>query len=96
MLAPGSESVIRQNLQLMLEQAQLALLMRDNEVYQRSLGKCLEWIRLHVATDTPAAQLVVDGLLELRAMDIDPLLPSLGQSLDSIRQVIASGRPAGL
>ena len=96
MLAPGSESVIRQNLQLMLEQAQLGLLMRDNEVYQRSLGKCLEWIRLHVATDAPAAQLVVDGLLELRAMDIDPPLPSLGQSLDSIRQVIASGRPAGL
>ena len=96
MLAPGSENIIRQNLQLMLEQAQLALLMRDNEVYRRSLGKSLEWIRLYVVTDTPAAQLVIDGLLELGAMDIDPVLPSLGQSLDSIRQVIASGRPAGL
>jgi len=96
MLAPGSENIIRQNLQLMVEQAQLALLMRDNEVYRRSLGKSLEWIRLYVVTDTPAAQLVIDGLLELGAMDIDPLLPSLGQSLDSIRQVIASGRPAGL
>lgn len=96
MLAPGSESVIRQNLQLMLEQAQLALLMRDNELYQRSLDKSMEWIRLYVSTDTPPGQLVVDGLLELGVIDIDPTLPSLGQSLDSIRQVTASGRTAGL
>ena len=96
MLAPGSESVIRQNLQLMLEQTQLALLMRDNALYQRSLGKSMEWIRLYVSTDTPSGQLVVDGLLELGAIDIDPTLPSLGESLDSIRRVIASGRPATL
>jgi uroporphyrin-3 C-methyltransferase len=96
MLAPGSESVIRQNLQLMLEQTQLALLMRDNALYQRSLGKSMEWIRLYVSTDTSSGQLVVDGLLELGAIDIDPTLPSLGESLDSIRRVIASGRPATL
>ena len=95
MSAPGSENIIRQNLRLMLEQAQLALLMRDRELYRRSLEKSTEWTRRYVSTDTLAGQLVLDDLLELGAIDIDPPLPLLGQSLDLIRQINASERPEG-
>lgn len=96
MLAAGTENTIKQNLLLMFEQAQLALLMRDSELYRQSLGKSREWIRSYVATDTVAGQAVLDDLLELEAIDIDPLLPPLSQSLELIRQVNASQQSTSL
>ncbi len=96
MLAPGSENTIRQNLRLMLEQAQLALLLRDGELYRQSLGKSRQWIQSYVATDTAAGQAVLNDLLELEAIDIEPALPVLSQSLELISQVNAGQRSTSL
>lgn len=92
MLAPGQDDLIKQNLRLMLEQAQLALLMRDNSLYQQALAKSIDWFRRYAVTDSAQGQALTADLNQLRAIDIDPLLPPLSQSLSLINQLVASER----
>lgn len=87
MLAPGQESYIKQSLRLMLEQARLALLDRDNTLYQRSLGEGRDWLRRYALTDSAIGQSMLAELEQLIALDIDPDLPTLNQSLNLISQV---------
>ncbi len=92
MLAPGQDALIKQNLQLMLGQAQLALLMRDNSLYQQSLTKSKDWIQRYAVIDSTAGQTLARELDQLMAIDIDPSMPSISQSLSLISQLVASER----
>ena len=92
MLAPGQDDLIKQNLRLMLEQAQLALLMRDNSLYQQALAKSQDWFQRYAITDSIQGQALTSELSQLRSIDIDPLLPALSQSLSLINQLAASER----
>ena len=92
MLAPGQSDLIKQNLRLMLEQAQLALLMRENGLYQQAVAKSQDWFQRHIVTDSLLGQTLKSELNQLRAIDINPLLPTLSQSLALINQLAASER----
>lgn len=92
MLAPGQDDLIKQNLRLMLEQAQLALLMRDNSLYQQAMAKSQDWFQRYAVTDSAQGQALTAELNQLRAIDIDPLLPALSESLSLINQLAASER----
>lgn len=92
MLAPGQDELLRQNLRLMLEQAQLALLMRDSGLYQQAMAKSRDWFRRYAVTETERGQSLIAELDRLASMDIDPLLPALSQSLSAINQLVASER----
>ena len=92
MLALGQDDLIKQNLRLMLEQAQLALLMRDNSLYQQAMAKSQDWFQRFAVTDSLQGQILTDEINQLRAIDINPLLPALSQSLALINQLAASQR----
>ena len=92
MLEPGQDALIKQNLQLMLGQAQLALLMGDKKIYQQSLAKSTAWLRRYAVTDSAAGQMMALELDQLIAIDIDPPMPSISQSLSLISQLAASER----
>jgi len=92
MLAPGQDDLIKQNLRLMLEQAQLALLMRDNSLFQQAMAKSQDWFQRYAVTESIQGQALAIELNQLRAIDIDPLLPALSQSLSLINQLAASER----
>lgn len=92
MLAPGQDDLIKQNLRLMLEQAQLALLMRDNSLFQQAMAKSQDWFQRYAVTESIQGQALAIELNQLRAIDIDPLLPALNQSLSLINQLAASER----
>ncbi|NQV68526.1 MAG: uroporphyrinogen-III C-methyltransferase [Pseudohongiella sp.] len=92
MLAPGQDALIKQSLQLMLGQAQLALLMADNSLYQQSLSKSKDWIQRYAVIDSTAGQALARELDQLMAIDIDPSMPSINQSLSLISQLVASER----
>ena len=87
MLAPGQDSLIKQNLRLFLDQSQLALLMRDTELYQRSLRESLAWLQRYAMIDSESGQNIVSGISELSVININPDLPDLGQSLDLANQI---------
>lgn len=92
MLAPGQDDLIKQNLRLMLEQAQLALLMRDNSLFQQAMAKSRDWFQRYAVTESIQGQAMEAELEQLASLDIDPLLPALSQSLTLINQLVASER----
>lgn len=92
MLAPGQDIHLKQNLLLMFEQTQLALLLRDGDLYRRSITNGSDWIHKYVVVDSAVAESILAELNSLRAIDIDPALPSIDQSLTLISQLTASER----
>ncbi len=92
MLGPGQDELIKQNLRLLVEQAQLALLMRDASLYQQAMAKSQNWFQRYAVTDSTQGQALNAELLQLRAIDIDPRLPALGQTLSLLNQLAASER----
>ncbi len=92
MLAPGQESLIKLNLRLLLEQAQLALLQRDEQQFASALNQTADWLRRYAVLDSANGRGIEAELNALLALDIDPPLPPLDASLNSIRTLAASER----
>ncbi len=92
MLASGQEAVIKQNLSLHFKQAQLALLDRNTMLYQRSLQDARQLLERYAVTNSTTGQSVLAEINALAALDIDPALPTLEQSLAAVRQLADSER----
>lgn len=92
MIAPGQDLLIKQNLQLVLEQGQLALLQRDGVLFRRSIENGLDWLTRYAAPDSATASNLRSNLTELLALDIDPPLPGLERTMSAIAQLSASER----
>ena len=92
MLIPGQEAVIRQNFRLMLEQAKFAVLNRSDLLYQHHLKNALDWLQTYMVTETGSGAAAYLELVELTAVEVDPELPSLSESLRTLEQLAASVR----
>lgn len=90
MLAPGQETMILQRMQLLVEQAKLALLNRDALLYQRSLEDVASLVRQYAMADSESGQAVSDELSALLAVDVAPVLPALNQSVSALQQIAAT------
>ena len=91
LLAPEEAVYLELNLRLMLEQAQLAALKRDQVVFDTSLGSALEWVRNYLALDDPDVQDTLEALADLRQVQLDVPLPDLSASLNALVQVRRGG-----
>ncbi|WP_051235189.1 uroporphyrinogen-III C-methyltransferase [Marinimicrobium agarilyticum] len=78
---PREQYLLRQQLQLMLEQAQAALLREQSQLYQNSLNRAADWIEAHFALN-PQTETVMARLRELAEIDIAPELPDLDDALN--------------
>lgn len=87
LLAPPQEAVLKQNLRLMLEQAQLALLMEEPEVYQDSLQKGADWIGHYFAINAGAGRTLQQELKNLSSATIFANRPDISRSLELLRQI---------
>lgn len=92
MLAPGQETLIKLNLRLSLKQAQLALLARDQQQFQQTLAETRAVMQRYAVTDSAAGQTLAGELDRLAALDINPPLPTLNESLNRVRQLADSER----
>ncbi|MGI9288186.1 MAG: uroporphyrinogen-III C-methyltransferase [Pseudomonadales bacterium] len=86
MLPPQQELYLRQNLRLMLEQAQLALLARKPATYQQSLDKAQQWIARYFIGEDAATQAALQTLADARTIDIDPPLPDISGSYHALKE----------
>ena len=91
-LAAEQGEFIKQNLKLMLEQSQLALLMKEQNVYVEILTKSSDWLGRYAVMDSSASRLIVDELQLLSNTDINPVLPEISESLMLIRQLTSAER----
>jgi uroporphyrin-3 C-methyltransferase len=85
LLAPDQRYFLRQNLQLTLEAARIALLRRDRQTYRQTLSSAQQWITQYFDTNAPATSGALQELTHLQATDIAPQLPDISASLTALR-----------
>lgn len=72
-LPPAEQKYLQQNLRLMLEQAQVALLRNEAGIYQESLVKAQNWINQYYTLNEKASAV----LQELKALETEVIAPEL-------------------
>jgi uroporphyrin-3 C-methyltransferase len=97
LLAPEQGYFLRQNLQLKLETARLALLKGDGALYETALAETGAWLTEYFDTDAAPVRAVLDTLEGLRGVKVDRELPDISDALRRLREVRTSiaGSDAG-
>ncbi len=85
LMSPEQTFFLQQNLHLMLEQAQMALLQRKQQAYDASLEKAHNWIATHFDAKDANTQALLRGLEELQGINIAPELPDISGSLTTLK-----------
>lgn len=85
LLAPSQVFFLRENLKLRLIDARLALLQRDGRAFREDLRQARELLERYFDTREKAVSNAVAMLKGLSAANLSLELPSLGETLDSIR-----------
>jgi uroporphyrin-3 C-methyltransferase len=89
LLSPEQGHYLRQNLQLLLEQAQLALLRQQQVIYETSLNRSIELIGRYFDAANSATQALSQALEQLNRLQVAPQMPSINGSLDKLQQHMA-------
>ncbi|WP_207061589.1 uroporphyrinogen-III C-methyltransferase [Motiliproteus sp. SC1-56] len=89
LLSPEQNYFLQQNLHLMLEQAQLALLQGKQGPYDASLDKAKEWIRTYFESEDATTQALLKGLKEMEGLQVAPPLPDISGSLKSLKTYLS-------
>jgi len=86
-LPPEDQMYLKQNLRLMLEQAQTGLLREEQHVYQASLDKAQNWIRDYYPLNEQA-EIVLNDLEQLKKNIVQQALPDFSGSASLIKDYI--------
>ncbi|MBL4828166.1 MAG: uroporphyrinogen-III C-methyltransferase [Spongiibacteraceae bacterium] len=89
LLAPEYEAAVRQNVKLMFEQAQLALLSGKQSLYEKSLYKAKEWLHRFYTLDEDATAKVIVLVEKLEQEKIAVTVPDISKSLRELKNYIA-------
>ncbi len=89
LLPPEQHYYVQQNLRLMLEQAQLALLQRKSALYQQSLKKAEQWITDYFQLNNSTTAML-EGIAELKSVEIAPELPDISGSLTLLKAYLTN------
>lgn len=87
LLQPAEETLVRQNLRLMLEQSQTALLREQQAVYSASLNKAREWLAVYFQ-HSAEGRIVEEQLADLAATKIVQQLPPINGSLEALENYL--------
>lgn len=90
LLAPEQTHYLRQNLRLMIEQAEAALLARNQAIYSRSLEKATTWIKSYFVEESPQTTALLDSIEKLQALNVNPELPDISGSLRQLKGLMQS------
>jgi uroporphyrin-3 C-methyltransferase len=89
LLSPEQGHYLRQNLQLLLEQAQLALLRQQQSIYETSLTRSIELLTRFFDTENSATAALNSALEQLKTLQVAPQMPSISSSLEALQQHMA-------
>lgn len=85
LLSPDQSAYARLNLQLMLEEAEMAVLRGHQELYNRALTKAGNAISDWYDSTNPQVAALTQTLGELQDRNIDPRLPDISRSLELLK-----------
>ena len=89
LMDPQWEALVRQNLRMLLEQAQVALLTSNQVLFSESLQRAQHWVAEFFQSDEAAAEALSRDISELMASNIAPARPDISQSLRTLDMAIA-------
>lgn len=87
-LAPQYESAVRQNVRLMFEQSQMAVLSGNQRLYNDSIAKATQWLNSYYTLDGEKARLIAQQLDLLAQETITVELPDISSSLRALKNYI--------
>lgn len=87
-LPPSEQKYLQQNLRLMFEQAQVALLRNEETIYQESLVKAQNWINQYYSLNEKATA-VLEELQNLQREEVSPELTNFSNSAAALSDYIA-------
>ena len=91
LLAPEEEAYLELNLRLALEQAQLATLKRQQEVYLQSLENVRKWFADYADMQDPRTEALLQSVDELLLVELARELPDISGSLNELLELRRSG-----
>ncbi|MEJ2140893.1 MAG: uroporphyrinogen-III C-methyltransferase [Gammaproteobacteria bacterium] len=91
LIPPEQFYFLQQNLYLQLEQARLALLKGNNNLYSDSIYTAIQWIETYFDKEQQTTQSLLEGLRALTKNKIDPEIPDISQSYKVIQQYRVNG-----
>jgi uroporphyrin-3 C-methyltransferase len=93
-LTPDQHYYLQQNMQLMLEQAQVALVRQQADLYRHSIERTQAWLNEFVRNETAQAKALQQTLEELAQWQVAPAFPDITGSLIELRRYSAANNHA--
>lgn len=88
LLTRDEQNLQRQQLQLLLLEARLAIARADQKAYAAAIGEAREWLGARFALTDPGVAKLGNELAELAGVDIAPALPDVSGSLRLLEQMV--------
>ncbi|MEH6585087.1 MAG: uroporphyrinogen-III C-methyltransferase [Halioglobus sp.] len=88
LMDPQWEGLVRQNLRMLLEQAQVALLSGNQTLYVESLQRSQHWVAQFFDTDEAAARAMSREITQLEGQTIQVVMPDLTRSLQALDEAV--------
>lgn len=88
LMDPQWEGLVRQNLRMLLQQAQVALLSGNGLLYRESLQRAQHWVAEFFESDGAAARAIYAEVERLREVEVDVQLPDLSRSLQALDETM--------
>jgi uroporphyrin-3 C-methyltransferase len=95
LMDPQWEGLVRQNLRMLLEQAQVALLSSNEELYRESLQRAQHWVAEFFESDEAAARAMHSELAQLVEVDVAVAIPDSSRSLQALDDVMRERLQSG-
>lgn len=89
LLSPDQSAYARLNLQLMLEEAEMAVLRGNQPLYERALAKARATVGDWYDSSNSRVNALASTLDELAKRNVSPDLPDISQSLDLLKERLA-------
>ncbi|MCK9583272.1 MAG: uroporphyrinogen-III C-methyltransferase [Endomicrobiales bacterium] len=83
---PNQINIIKINIQTKLQEAEWALLHKQNRLYKAALLQAIDWVKRYFATSNQT-QMLLNNLQELRGLDLEIQLPTLVASFAALHNV---------
>ncbi|MFT4763444.1 MAG: uroporphyrin-3 C-methyltransferase [Oleispira sp.] len=91
-LTPDQRYYLQQNMNLMLEQAQVALVRQQEALYKQSIARTLAWLEEFSMVKDVKTTAVKETLVELSSWNVAPEFPEISGSLLKLRQLLDQQR----
>jgi uroporphyrin-3 C-methyltransferase len=95
LMDPQWEGLVRQNLRMLLEQAQIALLSGNQALYAASLAQAQQWVLHFQDSDTAAAKAIEAQIKQLATLTIEIPPPNISRSQQALDEAVEQRAQSG-